>query len=153
MFKHATAIVVGGLVFGGAQPALAGGKDFCKKGDKFCVSVEIKNNASVVVKSVKISEAGPSGKRCSGNRTINYSRNLAKGKGYDVRLSGYCNYKINFKTTGGCAGDKKTFVEKHLISPTAGDLRTVFLDNACGSLKVKKTFENAAQCGGGALCN
>ena len=125
-----------------ANPAFADAASFCANLDT-CQNVYVENNASVTVLAVTLTqEQGDSS--CEGGVKKTVSRALAGGTGIDPGQSfkfsanSICKYKIAFKTTKGCTGDKVTHIRPKDFTKA---FDTVKLQGACGTLnaKVSKT--------------
>ena len=112
--------------------------NFCSEGDS-CIEVEIHNRSAALVKSVKIEQHTTDGACEYSDNT--FSQNLSgtggdnmEGDSFMVDLDKSCKYKIKFKTSSGCTGDKTT----HLTPEDFADSKSLAqLRGACGSLKVK----------------
>ncbi|MEL6829388.1 MAG: hypothetical protein AAFO63_04555 [Pseudomonadota bacterium] len=125
------------LTAGSAHAAAA---SFCKSEDGCTTdyTVYVENNASVTVTSVNITqEQGDSSCKKVKKKV---SRNMAGGTGIDpgesyrVSVNSLCKYKVVYKTTSGCVGDKTTHIKP---SDFAAGRDTVKLLNACGTLNAK----------------
>nr|WP_070958942.1 hypothetical protein [Hyphomonas sp. Mor2] len=100
-----------------------------------CADITIKNISSALVTAVKIEQHTTDG-ACK-YADNNYSQNLSgwSEESFEVALNVNCKYKIKFKTTSGCSGDKTT----HLTPENfAAGKEKVQLEGACGSLKTYK---------------
>ena len=120
------------------NPASAEAASFCANLNT-CKNVYVENNASVTVLAVNITqEQGDSS--CEGGVKKTVSRDLAGGTGIDPGQSfkfsanAICKYKIAFKTTKGCTGDKVTHIGPKDFKKT---FNTVKLQGACGTLNAK----------------
>jgi len=121
-----------------AGPAAADAVSFCAAGDE-CTTFYVENSASATVLSVNITqEQGDSS--CEGGLKKTVTRDLAGGTSLDpgqsfkVSANKICKYKVVYKTTSGCTGDKTTHIGS---SDFANAFNVVKLQNACGTLKAK----------------
>ena len=111
--------------------------NFCQFDDD-CTRVNLRNLATVVVKSVIVTQHATDALCQRDERTI--SENLPVQQSYSIRVDDSCSYHIKFKTTSGCAGDKKG---KITPSNMSNGKNTVSLEGGCGTLNVrtyKRTF-------------
>lgn len=123
-----------------AGSAHAAAVDFCNSEDgcSDALTVYIENNASVTVTSVNITQE--KGDASCQKVKKNVSRNSAGGTGIEpgqsfrISVNSLCKYKVVYKTTKGCTGDKATHIGP---SDFASLKETVKLKNACGTLKTK----------------
>lgn len=117
--------------------AHAAAANFCN-GEETCTTAYIENNASATVTSVNITQEQGDASCEKVKKTV--SRNSAGGTGIDpgqsfrVSVNSVCKYKIVYKTTKGCTGDKTTHFKP---SDFAAYRNTVKLQNACGTLNAK----------------
>ena len=110
MFIRSTIMVIAlGASVGVASAELP---NFCTDDGK-CVEVFVQNKAAATVTSVKIKQqSGPND--CVSGEENTISGNLAggtpgfPGEGVWFNVDPMCKYKIVFKTTSGCTGDKTT---------------------------------------------
>lgn len=111
---------------------------FCEYG-KTCTKVKIANDSSGLVKAVNITQKTTDG-ACD-YKKIKHGDNLSglgggpgglKGESFTIRLRTTCEYKIKYKTTSGCTGDKVAHITPEKF--TAGK-NAVSLSEACGTLK------------------
>lgn len=105
--------------------------DFCQEGGD-CTRINLRNLATVVVKSVTVTQHATDGICQSDKRNI--SKNLPVQQSYSIRVDPNCSYHIKFKTTSGCTGDKKG---KITPSNMLNQKNTVSLEGACGTLNVR----------------
>lgn len=130
--------IIGAVFAASAGAAAADLPNFCTDDDQ-CVEVYVQNKASATVTSVKIKQqSGPNNCESGEEKTI--SGNLAggtpgfPGEGVWFHVDPMCKYKIVFKTTSGCTGDKTThFYPDDLKKEDFG----AKLTGACGTLKTK----------------
>jgi len=130
--------IIGAVFAASAGVATADLPNFCTDDDQ-CVEVYVQNKASATVTSVKIKQqSGPNSCQSGEEKTI--SGNLAggtpgfPGEGVWFHVDPMCKYKIVFKTTSGCTGDKTThFYPDDLKKEEFG----AKLTGACGTLKTK----------------
>lgn len=111
--------------------------DFCLE-ESNCTRISLRNLATVVVKSVTVTQHTTDGACQKEKRKI--SKNLPVQQSYSIRVAPTCSYHIKFKTTSGCSGDKKG---KITPSNMSNEKNTVSLEGACGTLNVrtyKRTF-------------
>ena len=120
-----------------AGPAYAN-KDFCGNADT-CQEMGVYNRSSALVTSVVITQEKTDGACIYDKRT--FSKNLSgtggdnmDGDGYTITANTTCKYKIKFKTTDGCTGDKTTHMTP---SNFANGKYYVELKGGCGSLNAK----------------
>ena len=110
--------------------------DFCTAPSE-CSDIKIQNSSSAIVTSVVITQEQTGGKCTLEESTV--TQNLTGGtttsESYKIRVNPHCQYKVKFKTTSGCAGDKTTHMKAPQIQK---GLKLVQLKGGCGSLKVKK---------------
>lgn len=133
-------IFMASALIASAGPAAAELPDFCSDEDQ-CVYAFVENKASATVTSVKIKQqSGPNDCVSGEEKTI--SGNLAggtpgfPGEGIWFQVDPTCKYKIVFKTTSGCVGDKTThFYPDDLKKDDPG----AKLIGACGTLQAKTT--------------
>lgn len=121
-----------------AVPVASAQAGFCDSG-KDCRTVKIVNSASTVVTSVKITQQSTDGACETDERQ--YTQNLsATGGGPDgfssqsfsIGMMTTCTYKVKFKTTKGCKGDKVAHIgPKQFRNGKNG----VKLYRTCGTLK------------------
>lgn len=117
-------------------PALAS-KNFCGEISD-CRKIRISNEASVLVTSVTVTQQPTDGactkdQRHYGQNLRSANKNLS-ADAFNIFVNPACKYKIKYKTTPGCIGDKTGY----LTSQKFADLANyVALKKACGSLKVK----------------
>lgn len=119
-----------------AVPALAQ-DNFCRDATA-CARLQIKNQSAVVVKSVKITQE-KTGDACDEVKNT-YTQNLAavgggqtgmKGESFKISVYPTCKYKIQFRTTSGCTGDKTTHMAPEDFT---NGKTTAALQDGCGSL-------------------
>ena len=132
--------LLGAALIASAGVAAADLPNFCTDDDQ-CVEVYVQNKASVTVTSVKIKQqSGPNNCESGEEKTI--SGNLAggapafPGEGVWFNVDPMCKYKIVFKTTSGCTGDKTTHFYPDDLKKTDVGAK---LTGACGTLKTKTT--------------
>ncbi len=126
------------VLIGSAGTAAAGAPDFCTDSSQ-CVKVYVFNAAAATVTSVKIKQqSGPN--NCESGEEKKITGNLSGGAlgmpGDDswFTVDPRCKYKIVFKTTSGCTGDKTThFYPDDLVKENFGARLTGY----CGTLKTK----------------
>jgi hypothetical protein len=132
MFKQrlmAVGVFAMGLTVAGG--AFAVDVNFCKSGDS-CADGLVKNKAVVVVTKTRIAQQAKHG--CGGvDKTVN--KNLYKGTTQiKLELNRNCRYTVKFTTTSGCTGDKQGQISRSEIE---NGKTAAYLENGCGSLKVK----------------
>ncbi len=123
-----------------AGSAHAAAANFCNAEDGCATdyTVYVDNNASVTVTSVNITQEKGDASCENVKKTV--SRYVAGGIGLDpgqtfrISVNPICKYKVVYKTTKGCAGDKTTHIKP---SDFAASRDTVKLINACGTLNAK----------------
>ena len=132
--------VFGVLILGGAANAEAA--SFCNVDEPNCVKLYVKNSASATVKSVKLTQEQGS-KTCKGGVEKTIKKNVTGGTSITPgeKVAFYadqsCKYKVKFKTTSGCTGDKTThFNSDDFISGR----NLAELSGACGTLKTKTDY-------------
>lgn len=125
-----------------AGSAHAAAADFCQLDEPNCVKLYVKNVSSTTVKSVKITQE-QGDKSCQAGVTKTIKQNLtggtdvAPGEKVKFYADKTCKYKVKFKTTKGCTGDKTThFNSADFLSRN----NVAQLNGACGTLKTKTTF-------------
>lgn len=111
--------------------------DFCSYGGE-CSEIKIQNSSSALVTSVVFTQEKTGGTCALDEQTV--SQNLTGGtktsESYSIFVKSACQYKVQFKTTSGCSGDKTTHMKPAQLEE---GLKSVTLKGACGSLKVKKS--------------
>ncbi|MEL7040392.1 MAG: hypothetical protein AAGL90_02640 [Pseudomonadota bacterium] len=124
--------------------------DFCSN-ETECFYAFVDNEASVTVTSVNITQQD--GKQSCAKVEKTVKQNLAGGTGMDPGQNAkwaanpVCRYKVVFKTTKGCTGDKVAHLKP---SHMADDRNVVKLQGACGTLRAgvakrgKDTSENVS---------
>ena len=128
--------VIGGALFAGSASADA--VNFCNTATD-CKTVYVQNNAAVTVRKVNITQQ-KGDESCYGGVMKSVFRDMAggtgiiKGQSYKFSANPICKYKVKFKTTSGCAGDKTTHVRP---SDFAAGKNIVKLSGPCGWLKTK----------------
>ena len=105
--------------------------NFCHE-DSACKRINLRNLASVVVKSVTVTQHATDGV-CQKDKS-NIAKNIPGQQSYSIKVDPNCSYHIKFKTTSGCTGDKKG---KITPSNMSNGKNTVSLEGACGSLNVR----------------
>jgi len=115
--------------------------NFCDSEDNGCLKVWVENRSSALVTAVNITEQHGDDS-CEGGLKKTQDRNMVGGAGaaegaeFSFRAKEICKYKVKFKTTSGCSGDKV----QHLTPSNFEDgYHVVKLDNACGTLNAKKS--------------
>ena len=139
MHARSSLVSIASLTVFSTGQAFADLPNFCKDQDQ-CVEVYVQNKASATVTSVKIKQqSGPNNCESGEEKTI--SGNLAggtpgfPGEGVWFQVDPLCKYKIVFKTTNGCTGDKTThFYPEDLSQKSDWGAK---LTGACGTLKTK----------------
>ena len=133
MLKNITLLV---LMAGAISPPGFANTEFCTYLDE-CSEIKIQNSSSALVTSVVITQEKTGGKCALDERTV--SQNLTGGttssESFKILANARCQYKVQFKTTNGCTGDKTTHMRTAQLEK---GLSSVALKGACGSLKVKK---------------
>lgn len=123
-----------------ASPMASAQAGFCDGGDD-CQVVKIKNSSSTTVISVNVTQQSTDG-ACEVDKR-HYKENLSDMVGGPVGLNGEsfsigmlttCKYKVKFKTTKGCAGDKVSHIGPKNFR---NGKNAVKLDGGCGTLKTK----------------
>lgn len=125
-----------------AGSAHAEGASFCQLAERNCIKLYAKNVSSATVKSVALTQE-QGDKSCEAGLKKTIKKNLsggtdiAPGEKVTFYADKTCRYKVKFKTTKGCLGDKTTHIG-------AVDLRenrdTAVLKGGCGTLKARTTF-------------
>ena len=125
--------------------------DFCTTQTE-CFYAFVENDASVTVTSVNITQQDGTQSCDREEKTI--KQDLAGGTGMDPGQNAkwaanpVCRYKVVFKTTKGCTGDKVAHLKP---SHMADNRNVVKLQGACGSLSAgvgkrgKDTSENVSE--------
>lgn len=137
-------MIVRSLITAAAITALAGAahatEGYCDADEEGCTQVKIFNGSSALVKSVKVTQQTTEG-ACDVVEH-KYSKNLStvgggsagiRPKSITLHFSDTCRYKVKFKTTSGCTGDKVGHIGP---SRFAEGQNAVGLLHDCGSLKV-----------------
>ncbi|MEL6829387.1 MAG: hypothetical protein AAFO63_04550 [Pseudomonadota bacterium] len=111
-----------------------------------CVKAHLENVSSATVKSTKITQE-KGANDCEGGIEKTISQNLTggtkltPGEKVTFYVDKRCKYKVKFKTTSGCTGDKTTHI-------SSGDLgagtNVARIEGACGTLKTKTTHPDAS---------
>lgn len=123
-----------------AGSAHAAAVDFCISEDG-CAEAEtvyIENNAAATVTSVNITQEQGAASCQKVKKTV--SRNSAggidfqPGQSFRISVDPLCKYKVVFKTTKGCTGDKTAHITP---SDFAALKYVVKLRKACGTLKTQ----------------
>lgn len=119
------------------SPAFAN-EDFCGDAES-CKEMSVFNRSAALVTSVTITQEKTNGDCVIDKRT--FSKNLngvggesMDGDGFTIQANSTCKYKIKYKTTSGCTGDKTGHFTPKGISTNKNYAE---LTGACGSLKVK----------------
>ncbi len=126
----------------GLSSALCGtalaNSNFCGEATN-CQDITINNRSAALVTSVKVTQEKTDG-ACSYDER-NFSQNLnglggenMDGDFIELQVNTDCKYKIKYKTTDGCTGDKTTHLTPGNFA--AGKSYTE-LKSACGSLTVR----------------
>ncbi|MEM7329377.1 MAG: hypothetical protein AAF437_11595 [Pseudomonadota bacterium] len=139
VFKHVFAALASACMFSTFSGFAFAESDFCGS-DNECQNMGVYNRSAALVTSVVITQEKTDGACALDERT--YSQNLTgvgganmDGDGFTVSVSPNCQYKIKFKTTSGCTGDKTT----HLTpSNFENGKQYVELKGGCGSLDTRK---------------
>jgi len=102
-----------------------------------CTEIKIQNSSSTIVTAVVLTQEQTGGKCALDERKVtqNLTGGTSTSESYAISVNPHCQYKVKFKTTSGCAGDKTTHMQPTQIQK---GLKSVVLQGACGSLKVKK---------------
>lgn len=134
--RAALLFIVAALLAGsGAASAQMG---FCYYGNS-CTTVKVYNDSSALVKAVNITQKTTDG-ACE-YKKVKHGDNLSglgggqgglKGQSFTIRMKTTGEYKIKYKTTSGCTGDKVAHLTPAKFS--AGK-DAVSLSEACGTLK------------------
>lgn len=130
------------FVCGALAAMLAGAahanSDFCGEA-KNCQDITVNNRSAALVTSVKITQEKTDGDCTLDER--NFSQNLNGLAGSDMQgdsitrqVNTDCKYKIKYKTTDGCTGDKTTHLSP---SDFAKGQSYTELKGGCGGLKTK----------------
>ncbi|MEM9572424.1 MAG: hypothetical protein AAF996_13250 [Pseudomonadota bacterium] len=138
-------LAVSCAAFGALAPlapnAQASEVNFCEAGTDGCLKAWVENRSSALVKAVNITEQNGDDS-CDGGLKKTQERNMVGGAGaaegaeFAFYAKTICKYKVKFKTTSGCTGDKV----QHLTPSDFDDgYFVVKLDNACGTLNAKKS--------------
>lgn len=112
--------------------------DFCGDAGS-CQEMGVYNRSAALVTSVVITQEKTDGACTLDERTITQnltgiSGNNAEGEGFTINANTNCQYKVKFKTTSGCTGDKTT----HMTPKNFENGKNyVELKGACGSLNAK----------------
>ena len=121
---------------------------FCNIDEDGCVQARVENIASATVTSVNITQE-QGDKSCEGGVKKSISQNLAGGTNLTPGVgssatfyaNSICKYKVKFKTTDGCSGDKTTHIKP---SDFYSGEKTALLSGGCGTLKTKTTHKNSS---------
>lgn len=144
--NHRTRPVLAALLIGSAHVfvgpvAQASEVNFCDSDDNGCLKAWVENRSSALVTAVNITEQHGDDS-CEGGLKKTQDNNMVGGAGaaegaeFSFRAKKICKYKVKFKTTSGCTGDKV----QHLTPSDFKDgYYVVKLDNACGTLNAKKS--------------
>lgn len=113
-------------------------KDFCGERTA-CQDMGVYNRSAALVTSVTITQEQTDGACTEDKRT--FTQNLSglgganmDGDGFTISANSSCRYKVKFKTTSGCTGDKSNHMEPSDFSTK----NYIELVNGCGTLKAKK---------------
>jgi hypothetical protein len=120
-----------------SMPAIAD-SDFCGNAPS-CQDFSVYNRSAALVTSVLITQEKTDGACITDERTFTQNLNgiggaNMDGDGFTVSANTSCKYKVKFKTTSGCAGDKTN----HMAPSDFATKNYVELVNGCGTLKAKK---------------
>lgn len=107
--------MIGVLLFGTIAYSEVG-MDFCEKDmNGVCAIAKVQNQATAVVKKVVVEQRG---KNCHRKVTKTHKRNLIAGSNnntFRMKVSSECQYRVVFKTTSGCTGDKDVVLKPENI--------------------------------------
>ncbi len=135
-----TMLVASAVVLAGTA-AHASEVNFCNADDGLCIKAWVENASAALVTSVDITEERGDDS-CDGGLKKTQKQNMvggasaAEGAEFAFYAKSNCKYKIKFKTTDGCTGDK---VQHLKPSDFADDYNVVKLINTCGTLNAKKS--------------
>lgn len=119
--------------------------NFCSSEEGICTKAWVENASSALVTSVDITEEHGDDS-CDGGLKKTQEQNMvggasaAEGAEFAFYAKKNCKYKIKFKTTDGCTGDK---VQHLKPSDFADEYNVVKLINACGTLNAKKSKQRS----------
>lgn len=126
-----------GVIIAMAGPAAAQAS-FCGV-DQTCLGLKVINNSSALVTSVKLTQESTSGACTKDARRV--TRNLAGiaggsggggGESFTIGVNTACQYKVKYKTTSGCTGNKTAHMT---VKKFAAGQTYVDLSGSCGSLE------------------
>ena len=128
-----------GAVAAGLSGAAFADGDFCGDAGS-CRDMGVYNRSAALVTSVVITQEKTDGACTLDERK--FTKNLnglggenMDGDGFTVSANTKCKYKIKFKTTSGCTGDKTA----HMKPGNFAENKTyVELKNGCGTLDTRK---------------
>ena len=112
--------------------------DFCGEA-KNCQNIRIHNRSAALVTSVKVTQEKTDGACALDER--NFSQNLNgmgganfEGDSFLLNVNTDCKYKIKYKTTDGCSGDKVTHLSPGNFAAGKNYSELLY---GCGTLKAK----------------
>lgn len=136
-----TAALMASLGLANAEEA-----SFCNIDEGNCVKAHLENVSSATITSTKVTqEAGKNA--CIGGIEKTISQNLtggtklSPGEKVTFYVDKTCKYKVKFKTTSGCTGDKTTHLSSSDIQSGSNTAR---IEGGCGTLKTKTTHSNSS---------
>lgn len=124
-----------------AGSAYASEVNFCDADEGGCTKAWVENRSSALVTAVNITEQHGDDS-CEGGLKKTQEQNMvggarvAEGAEFAFYAKKICKYKIKFKTTSGCTGDK---VQHLKPSDFEDGYFVVKLNNACGTLNANKS--------------
>lgn len=142
--SHALAAILATSAFAGL--AHSESASFCNIDEANCVEAQIENVAAVTVTSVIITQEQGK-KSCEGGVEKTISQNLkggtklTPGDKATFYANSICKYKLKFKTTNGCSGDKTTHIKP---SNFYQNEKVAKLTGGCGTLKATTTHKNSS---------
>ena len=135
MLKQLSLLCLGATAFTGAASA---NSDFCNGATK-CMYINVANRSAALVTSVKVTQEKTDGACSYDERNFSQNLNGAGGENMDgdsfrLKVSTTCKYKIKFKTTNGCTGDKTTHLTPKKFAEGQGYAE---LKYGCGTLNAR----------------
>jgi len=128
-------------ILASAETAHASEINFCDADEARCTKAWVENRSSALVTAVNITEQHGDDS-CDGGLKKTQEQNMvggarvAEGAEFAFYAKKFCKYKVKFKTTSGCTGDK---VQHLKPSDFADGYYVVKLNNACGTLNANKS--------------
>ncbi|MEL7108782.1 MAG: hypothetical protein AAGL99_05910 [Pseudomonadota bacterium] len=139
--RQTTAALILMGILASAGTAHASEINFCDSDEGGCIKAWVENRSSALVTAVNITEQNGDDS-CDGGLKKTEEKNMvggarvAEGAEFAFYAKKICKYKVKFKTTSGCTGDK---VQHLKPSDFADGYYVVKLNNACGTLNANKS--------------